>query len=256
MQDTALYEFPLNERMRNFMRLENCFAQINHFAAHNTIWDSQASLLVLIEVLNIMERHDIKNEVTKELERSIGMLSNLLDIPGVDIQKLQDTLKELTAKLHAVQKIDGKVARSVREDDIINSIRQRTSSTSNVNSFEIPSYYYWLNKLGQIRQQQIYAWLKEVSPCADAISLILNLIRNSATFNVQTATAGFFQKTLNSQQSCQMVRIELPIAENYFPETSGSRHRISVRFLTYENAKQRPIQVIADVPFNISCCGI
>lgn len=256
MQESTLYEFPLNERMRNFMRLENSFAQIDHFATRNSVYDSQASIMVLLEMLNSIEKHDVKNEITKELERNIGILNNLLDVPEINSHRLQQTLEDLHTQLHAIQNINGKISRTLREEDLLNIIRQRTSIGSSINSFEIPSFYYWINKSAQFRQQQLNKWLNEVRPLANAIKLLLNLVRNSATFDTRVATAGFFQKILSSQQTCQIVRIELPNDANYFPETSGSKHRISVRFLTYENSNKRPTQVGSDVEFAISYCGI
>lgn len=256
MQESTLYEFPLNERMRNFMRLENSFNQIDHFATRNSIWDSQASIMVLLEILSSIEKHDVKNEITKELERNIGILNNLLDVPEINSHRLQETLDDLHTQLNAIQKINGKIAKSLREEDLLNVIRQRISIGSSINSFEIPSFYYWINKPSQVRQQQLNKWLDEVRPLANAIHLLLNLVRNSATFDTKTATAGFFQKTLNLQQTCQIVRIELPADTNCFPETSGSKHRISVRFLTYEDGNKRPAQVPSDIEFSISYCGI
>lgn len=256
MTSDSVYEFPLTERIKNFMRLENSFAQIGHFTARNNIWDSQASMLVLLEVLGVMERHDIKNEILKELERNIGVLTCLLDAPNVSHQKLEETLDELHTHVRALQTISGKGSKSLREDDLLSTIRQRTSIVSGINSFEIPGYYYWLNQNDGVRQQQIDQWLADTIPIADAISLALDLIRNSADFAGKIAQSGFFQATLQQNQACQMLRICLPLGVNYFPETSGNKHRISVRFLSYENTKQRPTQVSSNINFDLSCCGI
>jgi cell division protein ZapD len=256
MQQPTLYEFPLNEKMRNLMRLEHQFAQLEHFTTRTSIWDSQASLMVLLEIVNSIEKNDIKNEITKELERNIGILNNLTDAPAVNSYRLQQTLDELRAHLQAMQNINGKILRPLREEDLLNAIRQRTSVGSSINCCEIPSFYFWINKSGAYRQQQLMKWFEEVQPIATATRMLLNIARDSATFDTRVAENGFFQKSLNAQQACQMVRIEIPPESSYFPETSGSKHRISVRFLTYENTNQRPIQVASDVEFAMSCCGI
>lgn len=256
MQESTLYEFPLNERMRSFMRLENSFSQIDHFATRSSAWDSQATLMVLLEILNNIEKQDIKGELTKELERNIGILGNLLDVPEINSFKLQQTLDELYTHLHTIQNINGKIAKTLREEELLNVIRQRVSIGSSISSFEIPGFYFWMNKPSEERLQQLYTWLEEVRPIAGAISLVLNLLRNSATFDPKVANSGFFQKILTSQQICQLVRIELPVYANYFPEISGNKHRVSVRFLTYEKSTQRPVQVAADIEFAMSCCGL
>lgn len=257
MAQPTLYEFPLNERMRNFMRLENFFSQINYFSHHNSVWDSQVSLLALIEVLNIVDRNDIRGEVIKELERNISVLNSFLDAPGISSTRLQQTLDDLDTALHDLQAISNKIGRSLREDDLLNSIRQRVAIASNINSFDVPGFYYWLHQPAKIRLEQVQKWLGELRPLENGIAILNDLLRNSATFNTQVAEAGFYQKNLNSQSVCQMIRIELPADATYFPETSGSKHRVSIRFLTYDNSsQQRPVQYNGNVEFEISCCSI
>ncbi len=256
MLDASIYEFPLNERVRIFMRLENSFAQIAHFSSGNNIWDSQASLLVLLDVLSLMERYDVKNELCKELERNISILTNLLDVPSIEQYTLQKTLSELNQRLQALQNINGRLSRTLRDDDLLSTIRQRTSVISGINSFEIPGYYFWLNQNNTARQHQLDRWLQDSIPIADAVSLLLDLLRSSADFALHTAESGFFQTNLNAQQNCQMLRIALPNTAKVFPEASGNKHRISVRFMAYEDTKQRPTQAVEQLDFNLSCCGI
>src|SRR5688572_30254034 len=106
--DVKLYEFPLTERTRNLMRLENCFAQINYFLNRGSLADSQACLVILTEMLNIIDRNDIRTEVTKELERNIAFLSGLLEVPGINALRLQQILDSLHTQLYAMQNISGK----------------------------------------------------------------------------------------------------------------------------------------------------
>lgn len=256
MPETMLYEFPLNERMRNFMRLENSFTQLHFFANSNAIWDSQAYLITIIEILNIIDRHDIRNDLVKELERNLAVLKPLADEPAINNQRLQKILDQLHTQLHALQSISGKVTKTLREDDLLNIVRQRISIPANLSAFEIPVYYWWLNQSSSLRQQQMQAWLKELAIIEDGVILLTELLRSSADFATVTAEAGFYQRNLNPQQACQMVRIELPIEHNYFPETSGGKHRLTIRFLAITDTKQRPVPVDKDLVFALSCCGL
>jgi cell division protein ZapD len=56
------YEFPLNERMRVFIRLEQLFLQLDHFLAGSSIWDKRASVGTLVDILQVFSRHDLKAE--------------------------------------------------------------------------------------------------------------------------------------------------------------------------------------------------
>ena len=242
----SLYEFPMNERIRTFMRLESCFGQINHFVNRACAWDLQASLLVLVEIFNILEKFDVKNEISKELDRNINSLSNLLDVPDINKTRLQHTLDDLQTQLHALQHVEHKVTRNLRNDDLLNTVRQRLAVSYSINVFEVPSLYYWANQPVSSRQEQITTWLRETSTIEDSINLLLSLLRNSANFTMYNASNGFFQKTLSSSQTCQLVRIEVPNEVTYFPEASGSKHRVSVRFLTHIErlAKQQKLILV------------
>ena len=84
MAKPVIYEQPLNERVRTFLRLEHLFCQIDYTLRGYSIWDSRATLDTLVETLEILSRSDLKTELIKELERHIVKLNALQQSPGVD----------------------------------------------------------------------------------------------------------------------------------------------------------------------------
>jgi cell division FtsZ-interacting protein ZapD len=77
MQTPAtIYEHPLNERMRFFLRLEFLFRQARHSLRGEAVWDSHNTLTTLLEILNIVSRIDIKTEVIKELEHQTSTMKH------------------------------------------------------------------------------------------------------------------------------------------------------------------------------------
>lgn len=255
MPNSILYEQPLNERIRAFLRLEHLFSQVTHFQNGRSFWDSHASVTALIEMLTILDRTDIRSEVLKELDRHISALSRLLDTAGVDHQQLDNTLRELTGQQQKVLALPGKMASEIKDNDLLNSVRQRTVITGGTCGFDIPSYHYWLNQPSTTKTECLSRWVTEIQPLINAITALLNLTRNSAFFEVQTAENGFFQRSLDTQNPCQLLRIVLPADVNTYPEVSGNKHRINIRFLTYTETG-RPKQVEEPFEFEMSCCAI
>ena len=86
--------------------------------------------------------------------------------------------------------------------------------------------------------------------------LILRLTRDSAVMRPEDAPGGFFQKTLDPNLPCQMVRVAVPAGAPYFAEISGGKHRFTVRFLEVPVIGERPLQTRQDVPFSLGCCII
>ena len=71
------YEFPLNERMRIFIRLEQLFLQLDHFLSGTSVWDRRATVSTLVDILQVFTRHDLKAETLKELERHSNRLNQI-----------------------------------------------------------------------------------------------------------------------------------------------------------------------------------
>src|SRR5215510_15765367 len=92
VRDQIVYEQPLNERMRAFLRLEFLFRQARHHLNGRTAWETRAALSSLIDVLAILNRGDARNEVLKEIERHTSGLQRYESQPGVDRTRLRSVL--------------------------------------------------------------------------------------------------------------------------------------------------------------------
>lgn len=255
MSSSILYEQPLNERMRIFLRLEHLFYQVVHFQHGTSVWDSHASVSALIEILSILDRSDIRTEVLKELDRHVGGLSRLLDTPSVDRQRLDKALKQLSNQIQKMQRLPNKLGAQIRDNDLLNSVRQRTLIMGGTCGFDIPAYHYWLNQPTQTKMDCLSHWLSEILPLQEGIELLLSLTRNSALFERQFAESGFFQRSLDTQNPCQLLRIVMPAESGAYPEVSGNKHRVNVRFLSYTEVG-RPKQISYNLEFDLSSCSI
>src|SRR5581483_6142420 len=81
---SMIFEQPLNERMRTFLRLDFLYNQALY---HNEIaspWGSRAAMSSLLDILAITARGDVRSDVLKELERHLATLSEFQSKPGVD----------------------------------------------------------------------------------------------------------------------------------------------------------------------------
>ena len=72
MQNSVVYEQPLNEKMRTLLRLEFLFQQGRHYAVGESAWDSRAAISTLLDIQGIlMGRTDLKGDLIKEMDRQI-----------------------------------------------------------------------------------------------------------------------------------------------------------------------------------------
>lgn len=255
MQNPILYEQPLNERMRIFLRLEHFFIQTSHFMEGSAACDTQAGVSALVDMLAILERTDVRSEVLKELERHITGLSKLQDSPTVDRTCLKATLEKLTAQVQRIQRSPSKLVSELRDNELLNSIRQRTVISAGTCGFDLPAYHYLLNQPPAVRSERMSRWMTEFNPLKEGVNLLLSMVRSSSLFERQLAETGFYQKSLDTQNPCQLIRISMPVGCGVYPEVSGSKHRVNVRFLVFSETG-RPKQITHTQEFEISCCVI
>ena len=254
MNNTITYEFPLNERIRVFIRLEQLFQQFSHFSTGEAIADKRAAISVLLDIMLIFRRNDLKSEILKELDRHATILNKIANSQGVDTELLDsilDQLAQISKKLHDVT---GKIGINIMESDLFQSIAQRSSIPGGTCSFDLPEYHYWLEQDEAIRRHDLQHWSSPFNDTHTAIDLILNFIRNSRSASQEVAVAGFFQISLNRSQPFQLLKVSVDKSLPCFAEISGGKHRCTIRFIEPSAEDKRPTQSTDDIPFALTCC--
>ena len=255
MDNTVTYEQPLNERMRTFLRLEHLFKLIGYTLQGFSIWDSRATINGLIQILDILSRNDLKNEILKELERLQNSLSSLRNIPGVDKNQLDNILKQISNAQDEIHQQQGQFGEIIRENELINSLRQRSTITGGDCNFDLPAYHFWLNRNPDKRIEQLDQWFENLDAVRKPIMLILAILRESSEPGELLAEEGFYQQTLDTNAPVQILRVLMPYESEVFPEISAGKHRFTIRFLKSEAAK-RPVQTEDTVNFYFSICAL
>lgn len=253
---SALYEHPLNERIRTFLRLEYLFKQAAHHVKRNSHWDSRATLNCILEILAVFGNTNLKSEVMKELERHATSLKSLEQNPEIDHKQLSQLLDDIDSRLDALHRINGQIASELKNSEFFTGIRQRSAIPGGTCDFDLPALHYWLQQPAKTRTDDLYRWLGQFDAIGQAIQLILKLVRESTIMQPAVAEAGMYQKTMDPNLPCQLVRIALPAGAPYFAELSGGRHRFTARFLQFSTADQRASQTDQDVKFQLACCVI
>jgi cell division protein ZapD len=248
------YEQPLNERMRNFLRLDFLYQQAVH---HHTLpdpWSTRAAVSSLLEILAITQRGDIRSEVLKELERQMSQLSAFSTRPGVDATRLRVLLTKLHRMREELSTVGALFMQKLRDSEFLNAIKHRSTIPGGTCDFDLPNYTHWLNQSDEIRGADFARWLAVIRPLGDAISELLWMTREQGKTRRETAPNGIFHLTLERDVPVQMIRILLPLGTDLYPEISGSHYRVSVRFLSWQDANTHPVQMADEVPFTLSLC--
>lgn len=254
---TAAYEQPLNERVRTLLRLEFLFQQAQHGIEGDTEWHSRQVVASLLDILGVLSaRGDVRAELIKELERIAVTLGRLADSPGVDPQRLRSLLDECRRLADSMKSVRGLPGGELKDNELLNGVMQRAGIPGGTCGFDLPAYQHWLHKPGEERQAQLAAWMQSMDNLRQSTTLVLRMLRESATPRQLTATSGVFQQNLDRGTSYQLVRVLLPADSPYFAEISGSKYFFTIRFMQQPNTRERPTQTNEHVKFLLSCCAI
>lgn len=252
--ENIIYEYPLNERMRVFLRLEYLFNQLDHFANNASIWDCKNYCFTLVEAIEQLDRNDLRQEITKELEKQIKYLTSLYDSQSVDKSLLENTINDFKLKLETIKQKNWKLTKNFNNDELICAIKSKASVSNSACSFDSPVFYRWLNLETEDRNQKLNEWQAEIKPVKDSIAIILNIIRNGAGFISKKSTSGYYQQDLDLPQPCQIIRISMP--KKAYPQVSGDKHRVNIRFYEYDDIDNKPKQLEDELDFELSCCTL
>lgn len=250
-----IYEQPVNELIRVCLRLEHLFQQLDLHMANDPDFHTRDVVRLSIEILNVLDRPDLKSKFTQELHRLTSVFSRLHSSPDISKDKLDTTLKNLSDPLEYLVNTRGKIAQKLRDNEFISNIRMHLLTPGGDCCFEIPSFHYWLQQPAMEHITALKGWMQEFQPIRSTVELLLSISRDCAKLRHETAESGFFHTALNTQIPTQLVRVIVPQKVPFYPEISVGKHRMNIRFYV-PTITERPTQPNQSIEFQLAICNI
>jgi len=170
------YEFPLNEKVRTLLRLEDLFARMEHFTAQDSSMEHHAALTTLFEILEVSSRADLKSELLQELERQKRLLAALHNNPAISEDALDAILGEIEHISTDLLTMSGKIGQHLRDNEWLMGIKQRACMPGGTCEFDLPSYHYWQEQDANARRRDLHAWLAPLMPISGGMNIVLRLL--------------------------------------------------------------------------------
>jgi len=252
----TLYEYPLNERIRTLLRLENLFDKLRFFAQPGDARLHQVAVTTLFDVLELTERSDLKGALLQDIDRQRATLAALAHHPDVAQDRLAVTLQQLedaAARLAA----QGRTGQTLRDHEWLASLRGRVNMPGGATQMDAPSYYAWQMRDAPARCADLQAWMAPFVPLYDCLTLVLGLLRQSGVQQEEEAAEGCYQQML-AGKAYQLLRVWVSAREDatagLFPEISANKYMVWIRFATQcQTGKPQP--AACDVPFQLALCN-
>ena len=238
MNTVLTFEFPLNERVRTLLRLEDLFCKILTCIKEAEPHHHHVAMLNLFQIIDVMDRGDLKNELMHDLEKHRALLAFFRSNPKIDKAKLNETLDLVNTQVDQLKSVTPKPVQELKQNDWLMAIKQRGIIPGGLCEFDAPSYHFWLNQSESKRREDLHGWLSHILPVYQALELVLNLLRGSGESQSLMADNGSYQQMLASSKQVQMARIEVDKALNCYPEISANKYAIHIRFMRMNEQRQ------------------
>ena len=103
-----LYEYPFNERLRTYLRLEHLIRRLGELIPRSHPLDHHYALATIFEVMDVAARADLKSDVLKDLERQKQVLAGYRGNPAIAERVLDEVIGQIESCFSFVNGTPGK----------------------------------------------------------------------------------------------------------------------------------------------------
>jgi cell division protein ZapD len=249
----VLYEYPFNESIRTMLRLEHLFDRLGQLIPRDAPVDHHFALATMFEVMDVASRADLKSDLLKELERHKAHFQAYRGNPAVSEAALDDVIGRIDHAFNGLNQFAGKAGHALTSNEWLMAIRSRISIPGGTCEFDLPAYYAWQQHEAARRRADLMQWLSTLTPLAEALSVLLGLLRDAGVPHKVVAAGGQYQQSLPQNKVYLLLRARVDDAE-LIPEISGHRLMVSIRFMKADpEGRLRPAN--SDATFELTLCA-
>ena len=172
--------------------------------------------------------------------------------PDADNNMVNDVLEDLDSIKDQVVDVGTDYLLKLREDEFIASLLHRHTLPGGKAEFDMPKYKFFLESNKKNVVLQINSWIDVMRPICEGIDKLMWIIRESNEPIATVAVGGQYNHQIERRTQISLVRI-ITNDTNVYPEISGGRHLIAVRFFN-QNRDGEYLQFEDNVEFKISLC--
>jgi len=249
-----LYEYPFNERIRTYLRIEHLFRRLTELVSRDHPLDHHFALSTIFEVMDVGARADLKSDLLKDLEKQRQTLAIYRGNPAISERALDAVMARVDHCYTELGNVHGKAGHALTDNDWLMSIRSRVGIPGGTCEFDLPAYYAWQQQSSDVRRIDLHRWASTLAPLAESVILLLKMLRESGSAQKVMATAGQFQQNLPQGKTFQLLRLSLDPALGIIPEISGNRLMVSIRFMRQE-PDNRLHAISDDCAFELALCS-
>ncbi len=241
------YEFPLNERIRRFLRFDELFNKTNNLMEE---FDKNNEYFVferLFELMQTASRSDLRIDLMQETVRQILKFKK-----KSKTKKNNELIDKLLLVKSDLEKAKINPSYHFGNDKFLQEIKSRNDSPFGITKVDFPELQYWIeHESNAFRKNYLYQKLLSFQPIENAIKTLTQILRASGESIALEAPLGVYQNKLDPTLRFDLITLTLKKHLKYIPIVSSNKYAFSVHF----NHAVKNIKSDNNIQFKI-CFGV
>ena len=220
------YEFPLNERIRKFLRIEEIFKKMDAQMSIKKEFSEFSCFNTFFDIMATASRADLKVELIQEIEKQRLKLKSKIKTKK-NIKTITD-LNQIRTKLEKIKIVTGF---NFGGDKFLHELKTRSDSPYGIVTTDFPEFQFWLQRTSFAERKAYFKnKVYDFAAIKIAITYLMELLRSNVEVKSIETKTGTIQYKLNPLLRNDLVVIILPSSSKCFPSISSNNFAVNVHF--------------------------
>lgn len=242
--ETITFQLATHFLSRIALRLEFLFKTINEACNESHEIIHRFALKNIIELIELVEKPELKSRFLKELIRIEHVLKKSNPISNSELSNA------LSAHIHVLNHLPGRFSSLIHEDEFLKILRQIHHPNTQDCEFNSPHLVMWFDSDPLLRQKAITEWLKCLRDLEDTVTIYLALLREATQYCPIAISNGFYQHNISPQANYHLILLRMNKSLGIIPKLQLGRHNLTIWLYESASAYEIRDQVIGmDIAF-------
>ncbi|RUR12944.1 cell division protein ZapD [Legionella sp. km772] len=222
-KDTITFQLATHFLPRIALRLEFLFKIINQAGKESHEVIHRYALKNIIELINIIEKPELKSRFIKELIRMEHVLKKLT--PPHEMH----SLNELEKQIHLLNDVPGRFSQPIHDDMFLKTLKQIYHPNTPECEFNSPHLVLWFDLDPLTRQKMINLWLHDLRDLESTVIIYLSLLRTMTEYHSITACNGFYQHSFAPKTTNHLILLKMDKSLRVTPQLQLGHNNLTIR---------------------------
>lgn len=243
-KDVIIFQLATHFLSRIALRLEFLFKTINQACNESHELIHRFALKHIIEIVDVIEKPELKSRFLKELIRIEHVLKKNTFIDNKVL------LDNLVTQIHSLNHSSGGFGNPIHKDEFLKTLRLIHHPNTKECEFNSPHLVLWFDLDPLVRQKAIIQWMKHLKDLEQTVMIYLSLLRESTQYIPITAYNGFYQHNVSPKSVNHLILLKMDKTMGITPKLQLGHHNVTIRLYELATANEVRDKIInMDIAF-------